>query len=99
MTACPSCGAQNSEGAKFCNECGIPLARADQRRKERKFATALFADLVGSTSLTEQEDPEVVQSVVGRTFDRLAEEVAALLECDARGFLFEVDEAIASIDA
>src|SRR5205823_15015267 len=40
-----------------------------------KFATALFADLVGSTSLAEREDPEVVQSVVGRTFDRLAQEI------------------------
>jgi predicted ATPase/class 3 adenylate cyclase len=35
----------------------------------------LFADLVGSTSLAEREDPEVVQSVVGRAFDRLSEEV------------------------
>jgi len=41
-------------------------------RKERKFATVLFADLVGSTALSEREDPEVVQSVVERTFDRLA---------------------------
>jgi len=44
-------------------------------RKERKFATALFADLVGSTALAEREDPEVVQSVIGRTFDRMAEEI------------------------
>ena len=43
---------------------------------ERKFATALFADLVGSTSLAELEDPEVVQSVVGRAFDRLSEEIS-----------------------
>ena len=42
---------------------------------ERKYATALFADLVGSTTLAEREDPEVVQSVVGRTFDRLSEEI------------------------
>ena len=35
----------------------------------------MFADLVGSTSLAEREDPEVVQSVVGRAFDRLSEEV------------------------
>jgi class 3 adenylate cyclase/tetratricopeptide (TPR) repeat protein len=25
---CPSCGAGNNEGAKFCNECGTPLAVA-----------------------------------------------------------------------
>jgi class 3 adenylate cyclase/tetratricopeptide (TPR) repeat protein len=76
MIVCPSCGTENAEGAKFCNECGAALAQAEPRRKERKFATALFADLVGSTTLAEQEDPEVVQSVVGRTFDRLSEEIS-----------------------
>jgi class 3 adenylate cyclase len=49
---------------------------AEPRRKEHKFATALFADIVGSTTLAEREDPEIVQSIVGRAFDRLAEEVA-----------------------
>lgn len=44
---------------------------------ERKFATAVFVDVVGSTSLTEREDPEVVQSLLRRTFDRLADVVAA----------------------
>ena len=76
MISCPSCGAENPDGAKFCNECATALAQPEARRKERKFATALFADLVGSTALAEQEDPEVVQSVVGRTFDRLSEEIA-----------------------
>jgi class 3 adenylate cyclase/tetratricopeptide (TPR) repeat protein len=75
MTTCPSCGADNPDGAKFCNECAAPLQPEQPRRKERKFATALFADLVGSTTLAEREDPEVVQSIVGRTFDRLAEEI------------------------
>ena len=74
MLICPSCGIENADGAKFCSECGAPLGQPEQR-KERKFATALFADLVGSTALAEREDPEVVQSVVGRTFDRLAEEI------------------------
>ncbi|MGH9166432.1 MAG: hypothetical protein ACRD02_01170 [Acidimicrobiia bacterium] len=50
-------------------------ARLAVGRKERKFATALFADLVGSTALGEREDPEVVESVVGRAFDRMAEQV------------------------
>ena len=76
MTTCPSCDAENPDGAKFCNECAAPLLPERSRRKERKFATALFADLVGSTTLAEREDPEVVQSIVGRTFDRLAEEIA-----------------------
>ena len=76
MTTCPSCGAENPDGAKFCNECAAPILPERPRRKERKFATALFADLVGSTTLAEREDPEVVQSIVGRTFDRLADEIA-----------------------
>ena len=76
MLTCPSCGEENPERAKFCLSCGAPLA-AEQApgRMERKFATALFADLVGSTTLAEREDPEVVQSVVGRTFDRLSAEI------------------------
>jgi class 3 adenylate cyclase/tetratricopeptide (TPR) repeat protein len=75
MLVCPSCGRENPEDARFCNACGAALAPAQAPRKERKFATALFADLVGSTALAEREDPEVVQSVVGRSFDRLAEEI------------------------
>src|SRR5436190_15270065 len=75
MLVCPSCGRENPADARFCNTSGTALAPVPATRKERKFATALFADLVGSTALAEQEDPEVVQSVVGRTFDRLAEEI------------------------
>ena len=73
MLTCPHCGGDNPEHAKFCLHCGRSLTPDEPARKERKFATALFADLVGSTTLAEREDPEVVQSVVGRAFDRLAE--------------------------
>jgi len=61
MLLCPSCCRENPPDAKFCNTCGTALTAAPAARKERKFATALFADLVGSTSLAELEDPEVVQ--------------------------------------
>jgi class 3 adenylate cyclase/tetratricopeptide (TPR) repeat protein len=43
---------------------------------ERKVATMLFADLVGFTSLNESADPELVQALVTRAFDRLSAEVA-----------------------
>ncbi|HJY33147.1 MAG TPA: adenylate/guanylate cyclase domain-containing protein [Actinomycetota bacterium] len=76
MATCPYYGAENPHGARFCNACGASMQADDVRRKERKFATALFADLVGSTSPAERGDPEVVHSIVGRTFDRLAEEIA-----------------------
>jgi class 3 adenylate cyclase/tetratricopeptide (TPR) repeat protein len=76
MRICPVCGEENPERARFCLACATPLeAEPAPGRMERKFATALFADLVGSTTLAELEDPEVVQSVVGRTFDRLSEEI------------------------
>jgi predicted ATPase/class 3 adenylate cyclase len=73
-TVCPSCGAKNAEGARFCSGCAEPLLTQAGRR-ERKFATALFADLVGSTALGEREDPEVVQSLIGEVFDRLSTEI------------------------
>ena len=44
-------------------------------RKERKLATVLFADLVGSTALAEREDPEVVQALLARLFERIEREV------------------------
>jgi class 3 adenylate cyclase/tetratricopeptide (TPR) repeat protein len=73
---CASCGRDNPDDARYCAACGASLGEvAPAGRKERKFATALFADLVGSTSLAEREDPEVVQSLVSRTFDRLSGEV------------------------
>jgi class 3 adenylate cyclase/tetratricopeptide (TPR) repeat protein len=76
LQTCGTCGAENPEGARFCSSCGSPLAPTTApARRERKFATTLFADLVGSTALAEREDAEVVQSLVGRAFDRLAEEV------------------------
>src|SRR6266566_3757844 len=76
MPVCPACGEDNPERARFCLACATPLpAAAAALRKERKFAAALFADLVGSPSLAEREDPEVVQAVVNRAFDRLSNEV------------------------
>lgn len=74
--ACPLCNFENLDQSRFCAGCGAPLEETPgPARKERKFATALFADLVGSTALAETQDPEIVQSVVGAVFDLLAKEV------------------------
>ncbi|MEP6639634.1 MAG: adenylate/guanylate cyclase domain-containing protein, partial [Chloroflexota bacterium] len=43
--------------------------------RERKMATMLFADLVGSTALSERHDPEIVSRLVSGVFERVAEEV------------------------
>ena len=125
---CPSCGFENQEGMKFCNECGVPLrsqcpqcgfenpssskfcgecgtalspqphpsvssarvqvpssqplapssqppapspqlldARLRDSRldaAERRQLTVMFCDLVGSTALSEQLDPEELRDVV-----------------------------------
>ncbi len=44
-------------------------------REERKVVTALFADLVGSTALAEQLDPEEVKLIVGEAVARIVHAV------------------------
>jgi predicted ATPase/class 3 adenylate cyclase len=39
--------------------------------EERKLVSVLFADIVGSTTLGEDNDPEIVRAVLGRYFDRV----------------------------
>jgi len=41
--------------------------------EERKLVTILFADVVGSTAMAGDNDPEVVRGVMGRYFERLTE--------------------------
>ena len=41
--------------------------------EERKLATMLFADIVGSSAIGEARDPEVMRAALGRTFDAVSE--------------------------
>src|SRR5437588_6295061 len=76
MSACPSCGHENPEGARFCNTCGSPLSAATREsREERKVVTVLFADLVGFTSRAETMDPEDVRALLAPYHARLREEL------------------------
>src|SRR5438876_630046 len=43
--------------------------------EERKLATVLFADLVGSTELAGGQDPERVRALLDRFYDAMAGEV------------------------
>ena len=71
---CPSCKAKNLPGAKFCVECGTKIQAAaavpvngssdHQPQAERRHLTVLFSDLVGSTELSEQLDPEDLQAIL-----------------------------------
>ncbi|HEY6102877.1 MAG TPA: AAA family ATPase [bacterium] len=75
---CPECGADVASGARFCSNCGILLAGRARTEtgvspevpaEARKVVTVLFADLAGSTALTQRLDPEEARQVVGRFYD------------------------------
>src|SRR3990170_5749329 len=68
MVECPSCGREYPGDARFCSVCGAELA-APAIEDVRKTVTVVFCDLVGSTSLGEQLDPESVRRAIGRYFD------------------------------
>ncbi len=73
MTACPSCGHELPEGAKFCLECGAPVAPTAPPREQRKTVTVLFCDVAGSTELGESTDPEALRGLLARYFERMKE--------------------------
>jgi class 3 adenylate cyclase/tetratricopeptide (TPR) repeat protein len=58
MAICPNCRFNNTEGARFCNNCGSPLEAPRSIEGERKFATVLFSDVARSTEIAERLDPE-----------------------------------------
>src|SRR5437763_13519104 len=72
---CSQCGADNRETAKFCDSCGASLvaqppeivtksARPVSVTGERRHLTVLFCDLVNSTSIAAQLDPEEWREVI-----------------------------------
>jgi class 3 adenylate cyclase/tetratricopeptide (TPR) repeat protein len=71
VIACPSCGRENAEDARFCSACGTELAAVGQSREQRKVVTVLFCDLVGSTALGESTDPEALRARMRRYFEDL----------------------------
>src|SRR5215210_534710 len=76
MAVCSACGTSLPDGARFCPSCGAPVEEAPHAAEERKVATVLFADLVGSTELGEQ-DPERTRAVLDRFYDAMAAEIDA----------------------
>src|SRR5712691_12300819 len=75
MAACARCGAQLPDAARFCPACGMPTDVAPPA-DERKLATVLFADLVGSTALAGSQDPERTRALLNRFYDAMAAEIA-----------------------
>ncbi|HSV39561.1 MAG TPA: adenylate/guanylate cyclase domain-containing protein [Nocardioidaceae bacterium] len=65
MPLCSQCGRDNPDGFSFCPSCGSPLTSS---REVRKVVTVLFCDLVGSTALGEQTDPEALRALLKRYY-------------------------------
>jgi class 3 adenylate cyclase/tetratricopeptide (TPR) repeat protein len=64
VAACPTCGQENPERARFCQNCGTALTPAEAAREERKLVSVLFVDLVGFTSRSDQADPEELREIL-----------------------------------
>ena len=73
---CPTCGADNPQGARFCNACGERLgdtsaASQEAPSGERRVVTMLFCDVRGSTAMAEELDPEDWTDVMNEAFAHL----------------------------
>ena len=75
MGFCPKCGQSAPAAALFCPSCGNPISEPTQLTEERKLATVLFADLVGSTALADSQDAERTRSLLNRFYDAMATEI------------------------
>jgi class 3 adenylate cyclase len=69
------CGVELPAQARFCLSCGAPV-RPVGSREERKLATVLFADLVGSTELVGSQDPERTRAMLDRFYEAMSTEIA-----------------------
>ena len=89
---CPECDAEVPSAARFCSYCGMSLAGlvvSDRDsaevvpqpalvEDELRPVTALFADVVGSTSLGERLQPHEVKMLIGECVNRMARVVEQL---------------------
>jgi class 3 adenylate cyclase len=71
VIACPNCGAENAESARFCSSCGSQLQTDTALHESRKTVTVLFCDAAASTSVGERIDAESLRAVMTRYFDAM----------------------------
>src|SRR5438876_11465917 len=76
MPACPTCGEENPERARFCWSCGAAIAEAPRSgAEERKVVSVLFVDLVGFTARSDRADPEDVRARLRPYHARVKQEI------------------------
>jgi class 3 adenylate cyclase len=80
---CPKCSSVNPESHAFCSGCGGPLSYTERPTEsgehhpleaERRRLTVVFCDLVGSTPLSGQLDPEELHDLI-RRYQRVCADV------------------------
>jgi class 3 adenylate cyclase/tetratricopeptide (TPR) repeat protein len=73
MAECLRCGASVADSSRFCSECGAPVGAPPRGRQElRKTVSILFCDVVDSTAMGEQSDPETVRHAMSRYSDEMS---------------------------
>jgi len=78
LRVCPVCGEEVAPNARFCHHCGSALGGPSTAATtedvieltERRLVTVLFADLVGFTGRSEQQDPEETAAFLASFFAR-----------------------------
>jgi class 3 adenylate cyclase len=69
VAACPTCGTEPRENARFCHGCGSPVNDSDTRA-EYKQVTVLFADVVHSMDIAVTVGPERLREIMTDLVDR-----------------------------
>ena len=70
MKLCPSCQTVASASGRFCAQCGAPLQMGEPvPRTSRRQMTVLFCDLVGSTEISHEVDPDDLVAVLSAYHD------------------------------
>jgi class 3 adenylate cyclase/tetratricopeptide (TPR) repeat protein len=75
MAACLSCGAELSDGARFCAFCGANVSTTGPASEERRTVSILFVDLVGFTERSDRADPEDVRRTLVPFHRRVKDEL------------------------
>jgi len=75
--ACPTCGAPVPATLAFCTACGTELQPGGRPHpgEERRVVSVLFVDLVGFTARAERLDPEDIQAILSRYYERVRTEI------------------------